>query len=380
MPKNMYSLIILILIAGCLASCLMLVSCNKKTIQKSVDSPDLKPEAYYTSYKQGFSAARFLETPYGTYFSSRDSYIYYSEKGNTKYIKLCNKPDCNHNTVDCNAYIKWYKIGYYDKKIYYITGNTLNCMDMDGSNHRNVKALYEGYDNNFGYFHNGYYYYVITKGGSIGAFGNEDNNLYRVKVDDDSAPEIVLTNDAILRLYMFTIVGDNIYIIEFNADATKVASLYSFSTISKKWTILTDNWVGAGAYYLDDDKGYCYMRNIGFYEYDLTTNEMNLVKPTELDDIGTCSAFYYPDYIYLIHYNSNPPSYQNQILYIYDRDYNLIDSIKFDKVYGKSTSGGFIGDVDKYVIFSSNYNEKPDFYIDKSEIGTGNLMFHKIED
>ena len=103
MPKNMYSLIILILIAGCLASCLMLVSCNKKTIQKSVDSPDLKPEAYYTSYKQGFSAARFLETPYGTYFSSRDSYIYYSEKGNTKYIKLCNKPDCNHNTVDCKA-------------------------------------------------------------------------------------------------------------------------------------------------------------------------------------------------------------------------------------------------------------------------------------
>ena len=67
----------------------------------------------------------------------------------------------------------------------------------------------------------------------------------------------------------------------------------------------------------------------------------------------------------------------NQILYIYDWDYNLIDSVEFDKAYG---TGGFVGDVDGYIIFTSNFDVKPEYYINKSEIGTGNLMFHKIED
>ncbi|MFA7673281.1 MAG: hypothetical protein WCY62_05460, partial [Clostridia bacterium] len=97
----------------------------------------------------------------------------------------------------------------------------------------------------------------------------------------------------------------------------------------------------------------------------------------EFENEGICSALYYPDYIYLIHCNSKPQDFTNQILYIYDWDYNLIDSVEFDKVYG---TGGFVGDVDGYIIFTSNFDVKPDYYIDKSEIGTGNLMFHKIED
>jgi hypothetical protein len=376
MSKKICILIILILIAGCLASC------NKKSIKEPFESSDIKPESYYTSYKQGLTTGKFLETPYGTYISSGDGYLYYSEKGNTKYIKLCNKPDCTHSSEDCNAYIKRSIIGYYDDKIYYVVWNNLNCMDMDGSNHKRVKTLYEGYDNNFGYFHNGYYYYVITKAGTIYLLGNDDNNLYRVKVDDDSKPEIILTNDAILKLDMFTIVGDNIYINEhhLNASNDMTISLYSYSLISKTWSKLTDNWKGAGSSYIDDNMGYCYLKNIGLYEYDLSTNEMNLVKPLEFENGGRCSVFFRPDYIYLIHYNSESPDYLNQILYIYDREYNLIDSVKFDKVYEQSSIGGFVLDVDNYIIFTSNFNEKPDYYIDKSEIGTGNLMFHKIED
>ncbi|MDD4502786.1 MAG: hypothetical protein PHN87_06875, partial [Clostridia bacterium] len=204
MLKKICTVIVLFLIAGCLASCLMLVSCNKKTIQEPAESSDSKPESYYTSYKQGVTTGKFLETPYGTYFSSAGGYLYYSEKGNTKYIKLCNKPDCTHDSIDCNAYINGSTIGYYDNKIYYEEFNNIKRMDMDGSNHRIVKTLYEGSINNFGYFHNGYYYYIITKGGTMGALGNDDNNLYRVKVDDDSKPEIILTNDAILQLRMFT--------------------------------------------------------------------------------------------------------------------------------------------------------------------------------
>ena len=390
MLKKICIFIILVLIAGYLASCnkspsssLESYPSNNGTESSSIgklNTDSLKPESYYTSYKQGVTTGKFLETPYGTYFSSADGYLYYSEKGNTKYIKLCNKPDCSHSSFDCNAYLNGSTIGYYDDNIYYEESNNINRMDMDGSNHRIVKTLYEGNINNFGYFHNGYYYYIITKGGTMGALGNDDNNLYRVKVDDDSKPEIILTNDAILQLRMFTIAGDNIYVIECNVDDTKFTSLYSYSIISKKWLKLTDNWTGAGASYIDENMGYCYLKNIGLYEYVLSTNEMNLVKPLEFENGGTCSVFYRPDYIYLIHYNNSSSRYMNQILYIYDRDYNLIDSVKFDKINNRTTAGGFMSDAGNYIIFASNFKGKPDYYIDKSEIGSGNLMFHKIED
>jgi hypothetical protein len=385
MIKKISILLIILLIAGCLASC------NKSSPSESnpintgnesssigkLNTDSLKPESYYTSFKQGITIGKYLETPYGTYYCSFDGYLYYSEKGNTKYIRLCNKPDCNHNSKDCNSYIGTTPIGYYDSKIYYKVWNNIYCMDMDGSNHKTVKTLYEGYDNNFGIFHDGYYYYIITKGGCLGAIGNDDNNFYRVKVDDDSKPEIVLTNDAILKISLFMIDEDNIYIIAKIPDNSKFVSLYSYSTISKSWSELSDAFGGPSAYYIIDDTGYCYINNKGFYEIDIDTKQMKQMKALEFENEGICSALYCSDYIYLIHYTSDPCDFLNQILYIYDWDYNLIDSVEFDKVYGV---GGFVGDVDGYIIFTSNFHEKPDYYIDKSEIGTGSLMFHKIED
>ncbi|MFA5522718.1 MAG: hypothetical protein WDA24_00015 [Tissierellales bacterium] len=386
MIRKINILLIILLIAGCLSSCNKPLSSENSLFNTETKSPaigeintdGLKPDSYYTSFKQGVTIGKYLETPYGTYYCSFYGYLYYSEKGSTKYINLCNKPDCTHSSKDCNSYIgNSPVIGYYDGKIYYKVWNNIYCMDMDGSNHKAVKTLYEGYDSNFGLFHNGYYYYVITKSGGLGAIGNDDNNLYRVKVDDNSKPEIVLTNDAILHLSFFTIAEDNIYIIKNILNNSLFWTLYSYSTVSKSWSKLTDAWGGTGASYINDDAGYCYISNKGFYEFDIDTKQMKHIKSIEFENEGICSAFYYPDYIYLIHYTNEPFDFLNQILYIYDWDYNLIDSVEFDKVY---RTGGFVGDVEGYIIFASSFNEKPDYYIDKSEIGTGNLMFHKIED
>jgi len=397
MSKKICILFILVLITGCLVSCLMLVSCYKSSPSESdphftVNTPssfvnlnpeNLKPDEYYTSFRQGESTiSQYLVTPYGMYNIDFERYIYYSEKGNTKYVKLCNKPDCNHSTIDCNAYVGGYSIGYYKDKIYYKTYNSLNCMDMDGSNHKRVKTLYEGYDNNFGYFHNGYYYYIITKGGGIGTLGNDDNNLYRVKIDDNSEPEIVMTDDIILSLSMFLVVEDNIYLSTFNTVNISGSYLYSFSIETKTLSKTTDYWSDVGAAYHNKDYGYCYRPNEGIYEYTVATNDITLVKKIKFDNHGYCGARFYSDYIYLIH-NRNEDyraiREQELILHIYDWDYNLIDSIEFNLVENNKV-GGFLTDVGDYIIFTSDFSKKPDYYIDKSEIGTGNLIFHKIED
>jgi hypothetical protein len=373
MLKKFYLVIALILIAG------YLVSCNESPETASNSPLVLKPDEYYTSFRQSESSiGRYIETPEGCYYSPLNQYIYFSEYGNTKYVKLCAKPDCDHNSTDCNAYIGHAIIGYYDGKIYYKTGTSLNCMEMDGSDHKRVKTLYEGIDANSGYFHNGYYYYIITKGGSFGFPANTDDNLYRVKVDNDSKSEIIVTNDVISSVNMFTVVGENIYLYDYGSGNDLY--LYEFSMKTKEWTLLTEKWMTFGACYFDEDHGYGYKINVGFYEYDLKERKLNLAKPIEFEDSGICAAYYYPDYIYLIHFYGENTTYENQILYIYDRAYNLLETVGSDTVAFSKSGGGFVTDIGNYIIYSTSYLNKPDYYINKSEIGTGNLMFHKIED
>ena len=392
MVKKISMLLILVLATGCLASCgksslLESDPHNTENVPPSYinhDPESLKPDEYYTSLRQNESGiARYLDTPYGMYFLhiNSEKYVYYSEKGNTKYVKLCNKPDCNHKTEDCNAYVGGYYMGYYEDKIYYVSGSSLNCMNMDGSNHMKLKTFHDYPDPNFGYFHNGYLYYLIIKGGTVGSPGNIDNNLYRVKIDDNSKPEIVLTDDIILDISMFVIVGDTIYLYILNPN-TWGCYLYSYSTKTDTLKKITDYWFSIGAAYIDENYGYCYRANEGIYKYNVATNEITLEKEIKFDNHGECSVKFLPDYIFLMHFTSEDRRLnyaKNQILYIYDWDYNLVDSIVFDKVPDKEY-GGYLTYFDDYIVFSSDYNHEPDYYIDKSEIGTGNLMFHKIED
>ena len=376
MIKKISTLLILVLTAGCLASC------SKPSIIDSKISINQKPEQYYSSFKQNEAGvAKFLETPYGMYNLGSDKYIYYSEKGNMKYVKLCSKPNCNHKSKDCNAYTDSYQIGYYKDKIYYTSDSILNCMEMDGSNHLRVKTLYDSPDANFGYFHNGYFYYVITRGGTVGSPSNVDNNLYRVKIDDNSKPEIIITDDIILDIHMFIVLGNTIYLYIYNYNDWG-CYLYSYSTKTEILTKLTDYWSGFGSSFFDEDYGYCYRPNEGIYKYNVARNEITLEKAIKFNNHGLCAVKFCPDYIYIIHHTSEDrfTNYsQNQVLYIYDWDYNLVDSLIFDKV-PDGEYGGYLTYSDDYIIFSSDYHHVPDYYIDKSEIGTDNLMFHKIED
>ncbi len=391
MIKKLSILLTLVLVAVCLASC------SKPSPLESnphnagnafpsfakLDPESLKPDEYYTSLRQGESSiARYIETPYGMYNLGTDRYIYYSENGNTKYIKLCNRPDCNHNTADCNAYTGANHIGYYKDNIYYIGGSSINCMDIDGTNHKTVKSLYEGSDNNVGYFHNGYYYYVITRGGTIGTLGNVDNNLYRVKIDDNSKPEILLTDDIVLDINMFFVTKDYIFLTIYNFDAIPSCYLYKFSCETKQLAKITDSWSGFGTVYFNNNYGYCYRANEGIYRYTVDTDEIKLVKDIKFDNDGYCATKFYPDYIYLIHNNNEDPrdsQKRERVLYIYDWEFNLLNSIEFNYIPTKKI-GGFVTVVGDYILFASNWDNNPDYYIDKSEIGTCNLMFHKIED
>lgn len=389
MSKKIVILILFALIASLFASC----NCSyvpesdshntESSFSITSNSDNEKPEEYYTAFRQGESSVSlYLVTPYGMYMNIR-KYIYYSEKGNTEYIKLCNKPACNHSTEDCNAYTGAYQIGYYKDKIYYISRrdyyvNTLNCMNMDGTNHKEIKVLNNAYISTFGYYHNGYFYYMLGFPGlQLIGVTNDDNNLYRVKVDDNSKPEIILTGD-IIKKSMFYVVEDTIYLIV-REDGGFGCCLYSYSCKTGALTKISDCW--AGISYYTKDYGYCYRINEGIYKYNVETGEVTLEKAIKFDNHGYCGARFYPDYIYLIH-NRNDDyralREQDLVLYIYNWDYEIIETVLLDFI-NKGKRGNFITDVGDYIIFASDMDNKPDYYIDKSEIGTDKFAFHKIE-
>jgi hypothetical protein len=391
MSKKIVILILFALIASLFTSC----NCSyvpesdshntENSFSITSNSDNEKPEEYYTAFRQGESSvSSYIVTPYGMYMNIR-KYIYYSEKGNTEYIKLCNKPTCNHSTEDCNAYTGAYQIGYYKDKIYYISRrdyyvNTLNCMNMDGTNHKEIKVLNNSCFSTFGYFHNGYFYYIIGTPG-VQAIGvtNDDNNLYRVKVDDNSKPEVVLTDDIIFNIQRFIVVDDIIYLTVYKQDTTAECFLYSYSCKTGALTKIADNWSGNG--FWGKHYGYCYLTNEGIYKYNVETGEVTLEKAIKFDNHGYCGARFYPDYIYLIH-NRNDDyralREQDLVLYIYNWDYEIIETVLLDFI-NKGKIGNFITDVGNYIIFASDMDNKPDYYIDKSEIGTDKFAFHKIE-
>ena len=73
--------------------------------------------------------------------------IYYIDPETGESGILCGKPDCTHDSYDCNACINSYVHGItiYQDKIYWYTssigGRKLMCEDIDGTNRREVMAL-----------------------------------------------------------------------------------------------------------------------------------------------------------------------------------------------------------------------------------------------
>ena len=74
--------------------------------------------------------------------------LYYMDMESGENGILCSKPDCTHDSYDCNACIRSSgdSIIVYQDKIYWCTGEisadrTLMCAELDGTNHREVMTL-----------------------------------------------------------------------------------------------------------------------------------------------------------------------------------------------------------------------------------------------
>ena len=104
----------------------------------------------------------FCETEEAVYFSvwMGNRVILYADKESGIGGPLCAKPECEHNSASCSAYIDRYPlfgIGNYDGKLYFVSGEYIWRADYDGTNRERVRPVDRDLSNEIN-FHNVFYH------------------------------------------------------------------------------------------------------------------------------------------------------------------------------------------------------------------------------
>lgn len=317
-------------------------------------------------------------------------WILYMDHGSDTLIKLCGRPDCPHNTTDCNAFVDGAQfVHFYNGYLYilasaptltedgenYYWTNSLIRMDPDGTNRVELFDFTQfvreqGADFADCSFAEDYCY--------IGALTWETDPdtpvttnwdatyLYRL---DGSMEEPQLYNTPGSPLYNC---GDILLAMEYEGEKETYWDL-DLSTGTK--TYLMD-FPGRPAY-CTQEAGYYFMDG-KLHRFTYASGEHEILLETELT--GRYDLLCFPDCFVLADdepYSENP----DLNLYIYNWDYELVDTVKIDYPCDVFSVSTLIMSENPWQIILSGGNspELPTYYIDKAELGTGNVTLHRLK-
>ena len=371
MRNLMNNRLILILIA-----ILMLSGCTKNSNQ-----PQLTSDLNIHQSALGF----FTETESGYYLSSGD-FFYYSDKDNINFVKLCNKPDCEHTGENCNAYNYGSRSNthFFNGKLVfpYIKESatewmlTIASKNMDGTDFKIEKEIYIGAGGYDGKMHRNYFVYnleIYEEGAT-----DRTSTLYLLDLNHlEQEPVIIyeyvetvvnvgagINSPAMRGEYIFFNVKDKVYRYDISSKALIDIPNYE---IARKGEFYTES----GIYQLNMDND--------FYYRDVLTGEVTALKKDE-DPLAFGPFFSDGERIYRPNYsygNMVIPDEYNGIL-IYDMEGNRIDFIKYS--IPTDNHGYFVIAEDKVFVFRApDYDSITSYsYFDKGKIGTDGLEWTDV--
>ncbi len=307
------------------------------------------------------------ETDEGYYFLL-SNYICYTEKSNMNTTILCNKPECKHNTSDCNAYLDGAtSLTYYNRNIYYDVFDDskgvyyLYKMNTDGTDRKKVQSIYNASGSSFFtpkyIIDNGMVYIKINEL-SQAATATENIKLYAAPVgtDFDGAVQIdSLGNVEFDKMwadngklyYMVTVDGsDKLY--SYDNNSSKKDLVWTVPSVSEVGSWASEG-VGANGWYVKDNCLYFFLSGNGMYKYDFTAMKNECIKKiTDSSHKGIAS--FDDNYMYINCSNPVVGSGKNQIC-IYDLSGNYIGTVTYDDIL---TSGDGYNEIN--VLCTSNGN------------------------
>ena len=393
---------------------LLLAGCRQSQAQQSTAPIDQEPTAFYDwaaesspipvkrigTLRAGLNNSTVTAvSPTGVYYLYKIMYIYgetplspvilYADNGSDTFIRLCGRPDCNHTTEDCNAYVKGGKmLSYYGGYLYVVTEadegspmskkSQLIRINPDGTD-RVVVADFGEFAKEQGCDYaqcdmvtDGYCIFQTCKW-----VENPDKSMsgraqatYYYKLDGSmEQPEKVDSKGMI----MYTCADVILTYHPESENGGQYGSYWDWDPETDSLTFLTDHpgepgWFGeTEAYYFKDGA----VRHLTY-----ATGKEEVVIQTDLQ--GDYYACCFPDCIVVVSNSVKASSDKN--LYIYNWDFEHIATVPFEfsgkMLYGQAIIGET---VDRILLTQSSIFPVPTHYIDKAELGSGNVQLHEFD-
>ena len=375
-----FILIILLyaILTGSLSSCnLNQAKKNETTPHPEQTNPTEQNENQINAPSLGRPQDRgecFVETE-DAYYYLNNKMVYMSQKTEPSFYYLCGKPDCPHSGPDCNAY-GGYWLGYWEEKLYTVQeadGELLVCrMNLDGTAHERIAALESPVAANgssggtYGFsIQNGFLFYeVISEPCSFFVLDLRTGETTRLF-------EELLTGKqtAISTLFLRLVDGTLYFELEDRENpAERKHALYCRNMESGQTEKLMD-W-SVDPFTVENGILYAYLREDGaFYTCDLAAGRADYpAKP----DLGSGAAYYDRDYIILRCWDWEDAGVNE--LYIFDREYRLLDHISL------KPGEDFLYKARDKLFFSSMPGGKITGMIPASEIGSGHMEIRRLPD
>lgn len=174
---KMKKLLSALLIALLLPTMMLMSACNdaSKTSDDKLSFDYTSNFQYYYSNLNGINFP-VTKSEKGYYVFLPNNYLYYIDRKSQAATPLCNKPNCSHNSVDCNAYFNLFVnasgesaniVQYYDGNLYIVVkdedamgnflGNILYKVTPDGSTREKLIEFKDGISHWL--IHKGYFYF-----------------------------------------------------------------------------------------------------------------------------------------------------------------------------------------------------------------------------
>ena len=395
------------MIALVLIAMLLLTGCGTNDLPEATTAPtEAQPQYDWMAAKSpipvrrsglrraGLNSVPFDVTNDGLYYvslpsnASPNSYILYSDNGSDMIIKLCGRADCTHDTKDCNAYVGsyCYAISCWNGYLYAVieeSGNLgedslkLYRMNLDGSDRVVVLDLDQfALDNNLNFAS----YSLMTEGYlkfSIGHYEKQPDGSLQPESDeyyyfalDGSMAEPKILESEVGSLYSC---GDVILSLGDAQHGAAYGGYYDWHPETDTATYLCDHpgqpgWFGeTEAYYYKDG---------GIYRLTYATGTEEKLFDTGLT--GKYYAIILPDCIIVANSDFNNLSDKN--LYIYSWDYKLVDTIAITyPLMCYMVDEAVVAETAERIILTNSTLGRPLYYIEKSELGTGNAKIHSFK-
>lgn len=364
----------------CLFLLLLLIGCSEEVVMESKASESYDwmsdnspiPDRITGIDMQGEdNVQNGFECSNTGFYAMCNGWLLYCDHGSDEIIKLCGRPDCTHTDKSCNAYFEnGANVCLEDGKLYVTVNYTdLVQVDLDGTNRITLLKAAD----------------FSETGSSTKESPHIWGGIYNVgmgRLDEDG--------EYILDVYYAPLDTDGKSMMKTSrflpaqndGDAYIVSTTEEMDRLYWSWDPETDEKAYLTQVHLWDRPGYYgeeeawFIENGVVYHMNYAEGTTEPVLDTGLDGYHYLNCF--PDLFVISDamdfWDEEPPS-DEQNLYFYNWDFELIGQAAIPWLWNQPICGDT---PDRILLSSIAYEFIPKYYINKSDLGTGNVQVHEF--